>query len=623
MKADNSMYAFNSFLTEYILSLAERTRWEKVEIKLGFDHLIYNLALSKDWQPARLSFLRQNVDGKITSKSEAEFGVDSAFINSLGTELYVFVLKDEALTNSNWTKHGFDTDIRMAACPDIEMPGFDKIRMVKIILAYNKDEDSNGIELYNRLVNSLGKSIGDHISLVFERWNISMIVGEVKNHLMSPGLMPLHLSREFTELCMEVKNCDYGTKAWDDRVVADWKKFLNSLLANPLDIRKINLIPVSLFILHNYRKDDPNSYAGWLDLTEYAIIAIWNSYQSANHDGCNLNGIRYVIERITVELYLAELTRYVNQISAVINIEHGFGNTGKGRLSIVNDPYVTYWHTSRLAILAIGCRDFSIRDSSHIIMNLSKLVAVCMSTNPSIFRPLIDLNHIDLFLIWWLLLQLDQQKHIYTWLSQLESRLTIRRSRHNHDVPFIESGNRIELVAEYIATSNRPPEYTDTSSYLVLMLLEMCFYLGQQERDELLERYYRRVVIGIGDDGNRISDYCLDLLSWVPPEDWARRILVEKVDDGIGIAAHNFSAVGDSQFSLAERIQNFIKETRIQYPWQLPKSAPYCVIILACLKHGSPLPPEYWRSIIFPQTNVETEPSGFSPQEDDKSVESY
>jgi hypothetical protein len=104
--------SLNVFLTEYIISLSERTRQEKTGFKLGFDQLIYSLALANDWQPIRIPFFRQDEYGTTTAKTEAEFGIDLAFQDTSKTELYIFALKDEALTNSNWTAHNFDTDSR-------------------------------------------------------------------------------------------------------------------------------------------------------------------------------------------------------------------------------------------------------------------------------------------------------------------------------------------------------------------------------------------------------------------------------------------------------------------------------------------------------------------------------
>jgi hypothetical protein len=130
--------ALNVFLTEYIVSLSERTRIEKDGVKIGFDQLVYSLALAKNWQPTRMPFFRQDAHGATTTKTEAEFGVDFAFLNPSKTELYVFILKDEALTNRNWTRSNFDTDIRMAATPNLEMAELESVKAVKVILAYNK-----------------------------------------------------------------------------------------------------------------------------------------------------------------------------------------------------------------------------------------------------------------------------------------------------------------------------------------------------------------------------------------------------------------------------------------------------------------------------------------------------
>src|SRR3989338_738048 len=109
----------DTFFINYILSLGERTRREKNDIKIGFDWIIYNLALAKGWIPVRLPFFRNpsSLSGK--TKTEAEFGIDMSFLNQNREELFIFVLKDEVLNNKNWTNNDFDKDLRMALCPDL------------------------------------------------------------------------------------------------------------------------------------------------------------------------------------------------------------------------------------------------------------------------------------------------------------------------------------------------------------------------------------------------------------------------------------------------------------------------------------------------------------------------
>ena len=61
---------FKIFLINYICSLLERTRVEKSTIKLGFDWLIYQIALANNWLPVRLPFFRQA--GDVTPKTKTE-----------------------------------------------------------------------------------------------------------------------------------------------------------------------------------------------------------------------------------------------------------------------------------------------------------------------------------------------------------------------------------------------------------------------------------------------------------------------------------------------------------------------------------------------------------------------
>jgi len=597
--------SFKIFLTNYISSLLERTRIEKKSIKLGFDWLIYQLALAKNWQPIRLPFFRQS-EGVVKTKTEAEFGVDLSFLSPTRKELYIFVLKDEALTNLNWTRHNFDRDIRMAAAPDLQLQGLEMVNSVKVILAYNKDEDQNGIELYKRLIASLPQKIGNNVSLSFERWNLTKIVEEVESHLMSPELLPQYLSGQFRYICSQVKDFDYGSEEWEHQLIPNWRNFLNIALQDPIDERKLRLIPVVLLILNHYRKETPNSYPGWIDLVEWAMLSIWSCYQRLSDNNKNKK-LKKIIVEIWLQFYILELEKYFLEVQPVLAIEHGF-STGKGGfgVSAINDAYLAYWHLGRLGILTIAPQEFVIQEEakhrefiSNLINRSADWVVRCLRVNPAALRPLIDLNHIELFLTWLILWQAGRQKDIYEWLVQLESYLLIRRLGKTN-IPFIESRNRMDLVAEYAATSRRPVEYTDTSSYLLLMILEVCFCLDDDKRDELIDRYYRRIIKGIGDDGKPFTENQIDLMGWVPPEDWSKRILKESVLDGIAITTNNFQSIPQDEKSLSSKITNFILEVRKKYRWQMPTDIPLSVFILACLKHRSPLPPEFWRTLIFP-----------------------
>ena len=182
------------FLLEYIRSLKERSRFEKTGFKNGLDWLILELGIQKNWLPIRTPFSIE-ANQKLKSKSEGELGVDIALLSKNKKQLYIFVLKDEKLNNTNWTKAGFETDIRKAASPNMKQEGLEKVQIVKIITAYNKDEDRNGVQLYEDLINTYSKQFGDknQYKRKFERWNLSKIAEEIGSYLITPELLPNQL----------------------------------------------------------------------------------------------------------------------------------------------------------------------------------------------------------------------------------------------------------------------------------------------------------------------------------------------------------------------------------------------------------------------------------------------
>jgi hypothetical protein len=224
------------------------------------------------------------------------------------------------------------------------------------------------------------------------------------------------------------------------------------------------------------------------------------------------------------------------------------------------------------------------------------------------------MNHVELFLAWLVLWQARRENEISEWLSELEQRLLIRRVNPKSVFPFIESNSRMDLLAEYAATGEKPEDYSDSSSYLLLMLIELACALPQDRRDPLIERYVNRLVHGIGDDGKRFFDRQIDLMSWVPPDEWAQKILREPVTAGIAITTDSFaSRNGEEEATdakqIVSQIQSLVHSTRERFPWELPTDIPQSVCILACIKNQSPLPPEFWRSLVFPDASESAEPS--------------
>lgn len=605
------------FLIDYVFSLLERTRLEKGTIKTGLDWLLYQLGLAKNWTSFRLPFFRRPKESTGKSKTEAEFGEDLSFVSKSQKEYLVFVIKDHELDNKNWTKENFDTDLRKAAAPNLQQEGLENISSVKVILVYNKDENHTGVQLYERLISSFNKKIANNINLSFERWNLTKLVKEVEENLLSPDLLPQHLAGQFRYICSQFNDFNYGTKEWNDQLLPNWRSFLQVVLEKPLDERKLRLIPLALVILNDHRNDSPNSYPAWIDLIEWAMLALWSHYEVLPKRGAKK--LKEAIVHIWLNFYITELEKYFLSVESVLTTQHAFSVNRIGPsfgISPINDAYLAYWHLGRLGVLTLAPQDFQIPGKSkkkvpqhdtfiqELVKRSADWVVKCLQSNPAALRPLLDLNHIELFLIWAILYQAGRTQDIYEWLSELEARLLMRRAKMHMKIPFIESNSRMDLVAEYAATGERPYNYSEGSSYLLLMILELCFSLPDKQRDELLNRYMNRIIKGMDDKGESINSIkeegIIDLQSWAPPENWAERILEEPVWDGIAITTGNFERSREKEIPLPERMKQFVNETRQKYPWKVPDYTPLAVCILACIKHRSPLPPEFWRGTIFP-----------------------
>jgi len=389
-------------------------------------------------------------------------------------------------------------------------------------------------------------------------------------------------------------------------------------LLSDLDERKVRLLPVVLLIARDHAKNTPDSRIGWIDLVEWAMLALWDCGRRVDDIL-----IHQTVFQTWIQFYIFQLELYFIEIDKVFTTQHAFttpGGTPTWGVSLINDAYMTFWHIARLGILTLAPQEIEPRIEKYLdeaVRRSAEWLVRCFQTSPASLRPLLDLHHIELYLAWLVLWQARRESDICQWLSELEQRLMLRRVNEKTIFPFVESNSRLDLLIDYAATGERPDDYSDSSSYLLLVLLELICALPKGERDELLRRYHSRLIHGYGDDGNRIVDGQIDLVSWVPPDDWDRRILRGSVLNGIAVTTDNFSAESDEGVAcqtelIAARIHALVDSTRQRFPWQLPTDIPQSVYILACIKNRSPLPPEFWRSLVFPQDkkqDAEIEPT--------------
>ncbi len=592
-----------SFLTYYLRSLGERTRDEDKGTKFGFDWVVYNIGLAEDWSPVRLPFLRAGTGETSTAKTETEFGVDLSFLTKDKRTLFVFVLKDEVLNNKNWGKHSFDVDLRNASSPDLSTPEMSEVDHVQIVLAYNKDETQDGLRHFNNLVSNLPSVLRDSVNLTCHRWNLTTLVERVQDKLLSPSLIPQKFYSQFAYLCSQFGDFRHGSDQWEQQLVPNWMRFLSTLLDDKSDERSIRLLPVALIVLREHGKSNPTIETGWIELAEWGMLAAWEVARKANS-----TAIREVVTQLWLEMYLFELERFYETNAHFLAVEYGVAKYGFGGfVDAVASAVVAQWHIARLGIFGLAIAELmpattneQVQKKGYLFATVSAWLNTLLKANPAASRPLLDIHHIQLFLIWRTLYQIGRVEDLADWMQHLQNYLAMRRFGET-SIPFLSGSNDLNLVFEAVASGVKPHNFRDQSSVFLMCFLELCFSLPEANRDCLVGQIYRRLVLQRFDDGPGDDCRSIDLMLWLPPSDWVDRVLTEQMhNEGECITIRLLEPHQEAtDQAVVEAVRRFVDVTRVERPCKLEGNIPLSVAVLACIKHGKPLPPEFWRSTIF------------------------
>jgi hypothetical protein len=369
----------------------------------------------------------------------------------------------------------------------------------------------------------------------------------------------------------------------------------------------VRLLPVALLILQEHGTDNPTSETAWIDLIEWGILSAWEVARTSSN-----SEIPNAVAQVWVSFYLAELERYYGEHCEKLAVRFSLDKPLSGSfVDAIAAAVVAHWHLGRLGILGVSYREcFPARTPeerekrAEALATVSNWMIGMLNGNPSSVRPLIDLHHIELFLTWGTLMQVGRIDDAFNWLTMLANRGRVA------ELPFIEGHNSVELVFEFVAKGEKPHEFCDKSSVYLMCLQELICSLPSDRRDQLLSNVYRRLVLARTDDGSHI-DGCepIDLMLWIPPEDWGDRVLKRSLADEGECATIRFGKFGEDPPTAGEdifaEIVALVAETRTKRVFKYPKGIPFSVIVLACLKHRSPLPPEIWRRSIFQKEEPE------------------
>lgn len=607
-----TLESIKTFVSGYLQSLTEETRDDRRGPRYGFEQIILQLAQEADWIPLRLSFHRGGPDASSKPKKEHEYGVDQKFITRDGKLMIVFVLKDEPLTYRNWESHKFNSDMSFACNQNMSEQGLERVEEVKIILGYNKGEEARGLEAFEKFVGSQRDYIGK-AKLTIERWNLDKLTDLVLEKLLkSPAILPERFFRKFSYICGQVNDFSHGSPQWEEVLIPDWIEFIDLVLAGPVSVQSLRLISISLLVLHSHGKQEPSFATGWIELLEYAVIAVWKVTRKTTD-----KKVLSVVMEIWLHLYVHSLEAYYQRNSPLLQTEHSLAFGVRGDFAEATSVFYCYWHMARLGILATSfyelavtlpeekCKDLNI--GFNTVVNW--LVGL-INANPAIRRPLLDIHHIQLFLVWQVMRCAGRATEVFTVYQDIFERLLHRRVGGG-GVRVIDQSNSWQNLFDYMVTGEEPSEGFGKSSYLLQMLIEIATGGIGPNGPVLAQQIYRHLIEGVDSNGEPYGfAEEVELQSWIPPKEWADKVLQGPVHrTGIALSVKSYYQPNETDRSdFKARVESFVSETRATHPFTEPERIPGSVLFLASILHNSPIPPEFWRKQIFDSPRSSQEP---------------
>ncbi|MDI1250390.1 MAG: hypothetical protein PSV13_16120 [Lacunisphaera sp.] len=595
-----------TFLRQYVHSLSEETQRTAKGDRFGFDYLIQQLGAAERWILHRApSHPPATSDDLPQPKKEEEHGVDFGFLTQDRRELIIFVLKDEKLTYKGFESHNFRTDLSRASAPNLKEPELTGVTSVRVILAYNKGEEDKGVAEFDRLVIKLGTKVGDSVALRFERWNLDRLVDELQEKVFTTALLPENFFRKFAYLCLQVENFTHGSAQWEEVLIRDWREFVKLVLADPTR-RSVWMLAVALAVVREHGKNQKAFATGWIELVEWALLGLWDAALRTKDK--KVSGDVWEIWSMS---YVIPLEQFYAQHDAALATEDSLAVRTEPAFQAAAGSYVAFWHLARLGLLWQSVALLPVKEDSPqhaaFVKGLEDIVDRIIrmhQANAGALRPVMDSHHIELFLVWAALYGVGRTGEIAHWIQILSQRIATRR-REGGPLRVFSTENTWESVFETIADGQPLTKAYGRSSYLLLMLEEMCLGLPDKERDRLLKSIHEHIVLGVNGKGESLKyQEEVELVSWAPPKNWERLMLTgeleNQTDNGVSITTGNFVRYpNEKDTTIAERLRSFVEQTRERYPLKRETNIPLPVLLLACVKYRTPIPPEFWRSAIF------------------------
>jgi len=507
---------------------------------------------------------------------------------------------DRHITTSTYNKNdGIRESIREAKDKKFESdyPNFDNLPL-EIILVHNGEIKPNISETFNGFIENEFPKGG---KITFSRWGISSLVKYFSEYLFGVYLLPdKETIRLFNRVIVNL-NVNDGVSL-DFKKLLDllfskneWRKSSRGMLARKWKMLFESIKLIS-FIVYTEAKENNNLDISKRYLT-HLVLRYWFWILKNNLE--KDKRVTKYFDQI-FSFYFEVLGMYFSRNMSIASIKDGLYSENSGRYEEVGYTYRTF------DFLQFFC--FALNVDKHLNVNFDSnnskqwLVKFINANNVS-SRPLIDIHSIPIFDIIKLLIEFDEIDSAKNYLLEVLGYLKIGKETYGR-LP--DTNNNIESFIKLSLTGEKPVYYSDETSPLLTLLVELLAILNLELAYEDIKKFVNEndIQLGVFVPHHGINSISKQLIE-DKENDLEEQLFSKSVNDGYQ-SGLDLSKVNYETYDMKDKLdfEKFKKKiedrkNEFEYKYRTDEAGYPFLRDLAHIYFRTPYFPDKWRSIML------------------------
>ncbi|MBD2704870.1 hypothetical protein IC229_29835 [Spirosoma sp. BT702] len=421
------------------------------------------------------------------AKGQSQYGKDVVAIGKEGDTVFrfYFELKGGADRHIDQQTYFSNDGIRMSLLEakdtpfrDVGVPAFDKLP-VKYVLVHNGEIKENIRQTFDGFIAQTFPN-GN-----FERWDLNWLTEQFDLFLFNEHLIPNQAdSRLFRRVLLLIDTPDYN--------LSDFKELVINLLGRmPMPDQKrqfksawATLVLLAQIVWHKCRQNN-NLYPA-KDALTFLLLSAW-AWVLRNKLETKTRILKEF--RRLVRLHFEFLREYIQKTAEIAALPEGLFSEGGGPFEAIGYPLRSFEYLGTLAYYFEASHYYPNFDKSvdssrkaHLEHWHKSYLTKLVKANTACHRPILDAHSIPILATILYVIKSEEftandRKFLNDFLfKNLESIIVIKRVADR----FPSLSLHLDPLVEFVATGSRPFNYSDSSSLLLPMLLEMIAHLKSE-----------------------------------------------------------------------------------------------------------------------------------------------